>query len=268
MVKISVVFNQEKSTKKTLAMIPKIIHYCWFGGKPKTEIAIECLKSWKTYAPDFEIKEWNETNTNQFQNKFYKDAYRKKQFAFVADTIRVSVLKEYGGIYMDLDMLLLKPLNNFLSYDFFSGYEVEDRIAFGLFGGIKEHRFFQLMHHFYDITPFNQFSLPVITHTFSPIINEETLQENEIILDPDFFYALTYQNRAQDFKKYLTINSIAVHLWDHSWKLKEEETLWVLIKKIKVVLVDYLFFNYPKAYFKRYFRAFSRKIAQKILLKS
>lgn len=250
-------------------MIPKIIHYCWFGNKSKSKTALRCIESWKTYAPDFEIKEWNESNTKQFQNKFYKDAYRKKKYAFVADVIRTSVLYTHGGIYMDLDMLLLKPMNHLLIYDFFSGYEVKDRVNFALFGGIKGHRFFKSMHQFYKTTPFNQFSLPVITHTFSPILNEETLQENEVILDPDFFYALTYQNREQDFKKYVTINSIAVHLWDHSWEQKEEkETLWILIKKIKVVLVDYLFFNYPKAHFKRYFKEFSRKIAHKILLKS
>ena len=62
-------------------MIPKIIHYCWFGNKSKSKTALRCLDSWKTYAPDFEIKEWNESNTKQFQNKFYKDAYRKKKYA-------------------------------------------------------------------------------------------------------------------------------------------------------------------------------------------
>lgn len=250
-------------------MIPKIIHYCWFGGKPKTETALKCIESWKTYAPDFELKEWNEHNTILFQNKFYKDAYRKQKYAFVADTIRVAVLHEYGGIYMDLDMLLLKPLDNLLNHDFFSGYEVKDRIAFGLFGGIRGHRFFKLMQEFYENTYFNQFSLPVITHTFSPIINRATIMDNEVILDPEYLYVLPYEKRDDDYKTYITLNSLAVHLWDHSWSQNQQkETIWSFIRNILVVSNDYLFHGYPVTYLKRYVRRNSRKILHKILLKN
>ncbi|NRB59416.1 MAG: glycosyl transferase [Winogradskyella sp.] len=250
-------------------MIPKIIHYCWFGGKPKSEIALKCIESWQKYAPDFEIKEWNEDNTKQFHNKFYKDAYRKKRYAFVADVIRVSVLNKYGGIYMDLDMLLLKPLDHILAYKFFSGYEVEDRIAFGLFGGVSGHRFFKLMQEFYDTMHFNQFSLPVITHTFSSIINDSKITENECIYSPEFFYSFTYQNREEDFNKFLTSKSVAVHLWDHSWAQKQErETIWNLLKNIKTVILDYLFYSYPKSYLIRYVRGFTRKIVHILILKN
>ncbi|WP_299522915.1 glycosyltransferase family 32 protein [Winogradskyella sp.] len=250
-------------------MIPKIIHYCWFGGKAKTDVALKCIESWKTYAPDFEIKEWNEYNSKPFQNKFYKDAFRKKRFAFVADTVRVSVLYKYGGIYMDLDMLLLKPIDHLLSYQFFSAYEVKNRIAFGFFGGVSGHRFFKTMHKFYESNHFNQFSLPVITHTFSEAIHQNTLYSDECILEPEYFYPLTYENRLEDYKSFLTSKSIAVHLWDHSWSQKVgKESIWILLKNIHIVMVDYLFFGYPKSYLKRYVRGFSRKIVNKILGRS
>ena len=103
-------------------MIPKKLHYCWFGNNPKPKIFQDCIKSWQYYCPDFEIKEWNEKNTIQFANSFYINALRKKKFAFVADYIRAKVLFEEGGIYLDTDMMVLQPLDELLKYDFFIGF--------------------------------------------------------------------------------------------------------------------------------------------------
>lgn len=225
---------------------------------------MRCIASWKQHCPDFELKEWTETNTKKYQNKFYRDAYRKKKFAFVADCVRVQALHEYGGIYMDTDMFLIKPIDNLLSFNFFTGYEVEERAAYGLFGGIARHRFFKVMKDFYDTTPFNQFSLPVITHTFSPIIQTKNLKENEHIFAPEYFYALTYQNKEEDYTLFTTANSYAVHLWDHSWKGEEKETMGVLWKKLRTVVGDYTFHNYPKWYYKRYAKEFSRKLYHRL----
>lgn len=246
-------------------MLPKIIHYCWFGGGPKSVIANKCIASWRELAPDFDIKEWNEHNTIEFQNKFYRDAYRKKQYAFVADIIRVSVLNNYGGVYLDLDMLLLKPIDQLLTYDFFTAYEVKDRVAFGFFGGVKGHRFFKSMTLFYKENYFNQFSLPVITHTFSGLVTKGNLNANEIIFNTDSFYALTYENKHEDYKQYLTTNSIAVHLWNHSWAEKENtDSKLKYLNNIKIVIFDYLFYSYPKNYLTRYIREFIRKLFIKL----
>ncbi len=249
-------------------MIPKIIHYCWFGPNKKSEVAERCIASWKQHAPDFELKEWNEHNTKEYQNKFYKDAYRKKEFAFVADVIRVQALQEQGGIYMDLDMLLLTSLDSLLTYRFFSGNEVAGRVAYGLFGGEPQHRFFKAMTAFYDKTPFNQFSLPVITHTFKALINENTLEDNEQLVSVSYFYALTYENREKPYQEYLTKESIAVHLWDHSWGQKSESnTYGTLFKNLRIVGSDFLLYGYPWSYAKRYLRGFLRKIAHKLMNK-
>ena len=85
-------------------MIPKFIHYCWFGPNPKSQLTIDCIASWKHFCPGFEIIEWNEVNSKAYSNKFYKDSLRKKKYAFVADYIRTKVLFEHGGIYMDIKL--------------------------------------------------------------------------------------------------------------------------------------------------------------------
>lgn len=241
-------------------MIPKIIHYCWFGNKPKNDLLKKCMDSWIALCPDFEIKEWNETNTNTYQNKFYKNAFRKKKFAFVADCVRAQVLYKFGGIYLDTDMLLLKPLDELMNYDFFTGFEVQDRVAFGIFGAISRHRFLEQMVAFYNTTEFNEFSLPVITHTFKSLINEKNLGENDRIFATDYFYALIFENKDKDYHQFLTKNSYAVHLWDHSWNIKKEKRIWFLLKGLKKVSIDYLFYGYSKQYFIRYFRGFSRQL--------
>ena len=142
---------------------------------------------------------------------------------------------------------------------------MEGRAAYGFFGGSPKHRFFEKMKDFYQHTPFNQFSLPVITHTFSPIVNELNLLENERIFEPEYFYALTYENKDQDYKKYLGPSSYAVHLWDHSWKAQEKPTMNYLWRSLATVMSDFVFYGYPRSYFKRYFKEFARKIYHRML---
>lgn len=245
-----------------------MLHYCWFGTNPKSEILQDCIKSWELYCPDFEIKEWNEKNSIQFANSFYKNALRKKKYAFVADYIRAKVLYEEGGIYLDTDMMLLQPLDTLLQYDFFIGEEVSDRIAFGLFGAQKKHRFLKQMLDFYDTANFNVFALPVITHTFSPIINTQTIGNNEMIFKPSYFYPLTFENRLQNYTEFIKPESYAVHLWDHSWAKVPQSGLLPLVKNLSEVVMDYLFYEYSFAYLRRYFKEFSRKIYQLLKAKT
>jgi len=241
-------------------MIPKKIHYCWFGNNPKSEIFEECLISWKKFCPDFEILEWNEKNSKKYINKFFRNALRKKKYAFVSDYIRAKVLFEFGGVYLDTDMILVKPIDDLLKFNFFIGEEVKNRVAFGIFGCKKNHPFLKKMNDFYEVAEFNVFSPPVITHTFSPIINKDTIRDNEIICEPEYFYPLPYQNREEKYFNYLTSNSVSVHLWDHSWEVKKNTGVKILFKNWKDVLVDFLFYGYSYSYFRRYFKEFSRKI--------
>jgi mannosyltransferase OCH1-like enzyme len=241
-------------------MIPKVIHYCWFGGIPKPDTFKQCLESWKLYCPDFKIIEWNEESCKPFRNKFYKDTLRKKKYAFTSDFVRMKVLYEYGGVYLDTDMLLLKPLDCLLEHIFFTGEEVEGRVAFGLFGGSKFHRFFKQALNYYESNEFNEFSLPIITQIFDTVINKTNLLRNEIIYESNYFYSLTYENRCEKYDKFIDEDSYAVHLWNHSWKEEKKIGFLFYILGIKRVIIDYVFYGYSKPYFIRYLIGFSRQI--------
>lgn len=104
-------------------MIPKTIHYCWFGGNPLPKLAIKCINSWKKYCPDFRIVEWNETNFDVNCCQYVKEAYCAKKWAFVSDYARFKILYEHGGIYLDTDVELLKPLKSLAERGAFMGFE-------------------------------------------------------------------------------------------------------------------------------------------------
>lgn len=104
-------------------MIPKIIHYCWFGGKPLPEIAIKCINSWKKFFPDYEIKEWNESNFDLNACDYCKEAYEARKWAFVSDYARFKILYEYGGVYFDTDVEVIKNMDDILQKGAFIGRE-------------------------------------------------------------------------------------------------------------------------------------------------
>ena len=95
-------------------MIPKIIHYVWVGGKPLTPLAEKCIASWKKYCPDYEIKRWDEKTFDVNQNKYCKQAYECKKWAFASDFVRLYVLYNEGGIYLDSDIEVLKNFDDLL----------------------------------------------------------------------------------------------------------------------------------------------------------
>lgn len=111
--------------------IPKIIHYCWFGGNPLGEDAIKCIESWKKYCPDYTICRWDENNFDIAMYPYVKEAYDAKKWAFVTDVVRLQVVYEKGGIYLDTDVELIKSPDSLLEYSGFFGFE-DDHIATGL----------------------------------------------------------------------------------------------------------------------------------------
>lgn len=104
-------------------MIPKIIHYCWFGRNPLPKSAIKCINSWKRFFPDYEIKEWNEDNFNVNIIPYTEEAYKAKKYAFVSDYARFWILYKYGGIYFDTDVEVVKNMDNIISKGSFMGCE-------------------------------------------------------------------------------------------------------------------------------------------------
>lgn len=104
-------------------MIPKKIHYCWFGRNPLPESAVKCIDSWKKYLPDYEIIEWNEDNFDVNSIPYTKQAYEAKKYAFVSDYARFKVLYEHGGLYFDTDVEIIKSLDEIVSAGPFMGFE-------------------------------------------------------------------------------------------------------------------------------------------------
>lgn len=117
-------------------MIPKIIHYCWFGGNPLPKSAQKCIESWKKYFPDYEIKEWNEENYDVNKILYTNQAYDAKKYAFVSDYARFDILYTYGGIYFDTDVEVIKSFDEILKYGAFMGCETDGNTEIAINPGL------------------------------------------------------------------------------------------------------------------------------------
>ena len=113
-------------------MIPKIIHYCWFGRGEKPELAKKCIDSWQKLCPDFEIREWNEDNCDYLAMPFMAEAYAAKKYAFVSDVMRLLVLEQYGGVYFDTDVEVVRDISPLMDDEGFIGFENDQYVASGL----------------------------------------------------------------------------------------------------------------------------------------
>lgn len=116
-------------------MIPKIIHYCWFGGNPLPELAQKCIASWKKYCPDYEIIEWNEANYDVSKCAYMKEAYQAKKWGFVSDYARFDIIHNHGGIYLDTDVEIIRSLDGLLENRAFMGFDNENYVSPGLIIG-------------------------------------------------------------------------------------------------------------------------------------
>ena len=112
-------------------MIPKIIHYCWFGRGEKPELAKKCIASWRRFCPDFEIREWNEDNCGDLAIPFMAEAYAAKKYAFASDVMRLVVLEQYGGVYFDTDVEVLRDISPLLEDEGFIGFENDQFVNSG-----------------------------------------------------------------------------------------------------------------------------------------
>lgn len=132
-------------------MIPKKIHYCWFGRGEKPKLAQKCIASWKKYCPDYEIVEWNEDNFDLDRNAYTRYCYENKKWAFLSDYVRLVVVAEHGGIYFDTDVELLRSPDELLQYEAFYGFENNEHVATGLgFGAQAGHPTIRAMQQEYE----------------------------------------------------------------------------------------------------------------------
>lgn len=213
-------------------MIPKKIHYCWFGGKPLPITAIECIASWKKHLPDFEIIRWDESNFNVNEVAFASEANKNKIYGVLSDFFRYKTLYEYGGIYLDTDMLLNKDLSPLLKYKAFIGFEDEKFVNSAIFGCIPEHPFVKICYDYFCNAIFDVDKIiaqPIITtrllhENFGFDINSNAVSEfDDIVIFPvEYFYPFPYLDSFKasnevDINSYIKPNTYSIHLWDKSW---------------------------------------------------
>lgn len=211
----------------------KIIHYCWFGGKSLPRLAKKCMKSWKKYLPDYEIKEWNENNVDLQACPFVKEAYENKKWAFVSDYARTKALYEMGGIYFDTDMMITKPINFLLDKETFLGVEDSMLVNAAVWGtknpksyfAKKMLDFYENLEHF-DFQNIYTMSIPrIITKilnefNFDPTIERIQVLHDDIYIYPrQYFYPLSYDFNNNKF----TEDTCMIHYFKATWIPKEEK---------------------------------------------
>ena len=131
-------------------MIPKIIHYIWFGNNLLGEKELTCIESWKEFCPDYEIVRWDESSFDTNKNRYCQEACEAGKWAFASDYVRLWVLVNHGGIYMDTDVEVTKPLDEFLSQQAFSGFETDAALPTGIMACEKGFPLFESLLHDYD----------------------------------------------------------------------------------------------------------------------
>lgn len=223
-------------------MIPKIIHYCWFGGNPLPHLAKECIISWKKHLPEYEIIEWNETNFPIDDFIFAKQALENRKFAFISDVCRLYALKKMGGIYMDTDVEVLKSLDPFLNCNAFSGFENDDFVPTGIMASEKEGKWVTELLEYYDDRSFINSDLTLAT-TSNTFIITQIMKEKGFVMNNTFQeinnYVTFYPNDYFCPKSYktgnieLTDNSYCIHHFAKSWIPMKEK--WRNIIKMKMM---------------------------------
>lgn len=231
-----------KNEIKKKSKIPKIVHYCWFGGKEKPEQVKKCIASWHKYLQDYQIIEWNEKNFDINQYQYAKDAYVAKKYAFVSDVARVQALLKYGGIYFDTDVEVLKNFDDILDARCLLGFEEGNYIATSMMATVPNYPLFNDFLQLYKVMSFYDSDGRIIEGTNVTKITK-LLEEYGLVRDN------SYQELKEGIKVYpkeyfspyvytygvyqITDNSYCVHHFFVSWM-----PWYVKIKKkIKRVLV-------------------------------
>lgn len=226
-------------------MIPKIIHYCWFGHKPLPPLALKCIASWKKYLPDYEIKEWNEYNFDVNAIPYTEQAYAQKKYAFVSDYARFKIMYENGGIYFDTDVEVIKPIDDILAKGVFFGLEKDCEnspfncnvgLGFACTPGLGLCKdmldLYRMLNFFVD----GKNNVKTVVQYFSELLLEKGLKphngiiefQNIIIYPSDFFCPKSFENGNVE----ITENTRTIHHYAASWYGPKEKLIQLLTRFI------------------------------------
>jgi mannosyltransferase OCH1-like enzyme len=221
--------------------IPRIIHYCWFGGKPLPSLVKKCLKSWEKFLPDYKIIRWDEDSFDVNSHPFTKEAYEMKKWAFITDYVRLYVLHEVGGVYLDSDVEIIKPIDTFLAHSAFTSFESPFLVPTGLMSSSKQNSWINTLLKFYENTHFiDKDGLPqltpntvtiteICTKKFNLQINNsyQVLEGDVHIYPSEYFSPKSWETG----KIKLTSNTYSIHHFSGSWIPKYQKTekyMWTL----------------------------------------
>lgn len=233
-------------------MIPKVIHYCWFGGNPLPPLAEVCIESWKKYCPDYEIVCWDESNFDVNSCDYVKEAYSAKKWAFVSDYARFKILYEHGGLYFDTDVELIRPIDDILEKGAFLGTEryskelggtplVNAGLGIGVEAGNPVFReIIEEYHNRHFVNPDGSLNLTtVVTYTTEALLRHgmqkrEQLQEVSgiWIYPPEYFCPKNVENGVL----HLTENTKSIHHFDASWHTPQQAYAIALSRKLRRVM--------------------------------
>lgn len=211
-------------------MIPKIIHYCWFGGKPLPRLALKCIESWRKYFPDYQIIQWDESNFDVNSIKYTEQAYSAGKFAFVSDYARFKILHDEGGIYFDTDVEVIKSFDDIIERGGFMGCEISTpslEVAPGLGLGIEPNNpLYKTILDFYSSLEFyksdGSLNLKTVVKYITEILIQNGLDLNETGIQKIksiSIYPQEYFNPLDDAtgKLNITENTHSIHWYAKSW---------------------------------------------------
>ncbi|QAA21579.1 glycosyltransferase family 32 protein [Sporolactobacillus terrae] len=267
-------------------MMPKIIHCAWFGKSRMPEDVQKCIASWHKYCPDYEIKLWNEDNYDVTKCKYMHDAYTHKKWSFVSDFFRLDIIYQYGGIYLDTDVELIRNLDNLLKLPLFMGLETIKKrhsVNVGLaLGAQPNHPVVKAMRDDYYqmdfVLPNGQLNLTACPDIQTELllkygvkrVNEKQEFKDFTVFPTEYFCPLNYDTGMLN----ITENTYSIHHYDAAWKSNVQKDIitlrWELNKKYKSQLfirVISVFIVYKRHYGIRAFIEIIKEILSKLNLR-
>lgn len=225
-------------------MIPKKIHYVWVGGNPKSELVVKCLESWKKYMPDYEIVEWNESNFDIQAIPFVREAYDNKQWAFVSDVIRTFVLYEYGGVYLDTDLEIVRSPGQLFDEGTVLGFENKWLLEAHVLASEPKSKIFGKLLEDYKKENFvvdGKLNQKTITHRLSEIVFPY-LNKTHLASGNYAFGELKIMDRAYFTAKDSVEPAVAIHHFRGSWQTKTRLTRfqWFMLRA-DLKILNFLF---------------------------